>query len=310
MILDFSFLIAVPLHTLPSPFPPLPIEIVRGILELAASKDSTTAYSLLLVSTDVRRWIHPIVYETIEIFGLRKMMDFAAIFSGQTLLATSVRNLLLYDDTTGNFVSQALDNDASFLPQILLLCRGVRRLAINYIRGVPIVDGLKPYELTVRRGIRGITLKSSPFDKVTHLHCRYEQLMPSFFSKLETSRLTHMCFTHHLDFPDQACQHAVEHMIMAPRLQVLIVEVAYQKWHKFEDPAVRRLLAENSDDRLFMRLSKYDTVRPFDNERIFGGSASQGNVWDITSDKDWRTREWDKESIFQAYSHVQDKSFL
>jgi hypothetical protein len=148
---DLSSLIAVPVEFQPHPFPPLPVELIRCIFEHAAYLHGDTGYVFLLVSSDVRRWIHPIVYETIEIFGLLRMVDFAAIFAGQTLLATSVRNLLLYDDTPGDMLPPSCSPDSSFFPQILTLCRGVRRLAFNYIRGIPSIDGPQPYELTIRR---------------------------------------------------------------------------------------------------------------------------------------------------------------
>jgi len=152
------------------------------------------------------------------------------------------------------------------------------------------------------RGLRGVTLETSPLDGVTHLQCRYEQLMPSFLKRLATARLTHVCFTHHLDFPDETCRDAVKHLLRAPRLQALIVEVAYQRWHQFEDPEVRRLLAMNTDERLFVRLSKYDTVRPCDNQRVFSGEGANVDVWNITDERDWRSRPWDEESISRVYS--------
>ncbi|KAF8484185.1 hypothetical protein JB92DRAFT_3030845 [Gautieria morchelliformis] len=281
---DISSLIAVPVEPQPRPFPPLPVELIRCIFEHAAYLDGDTGHVFLLVSSAVRRWIHPIVYETIEIFGLLRMVNFAAIFAGQTLLATSVRNLLL-----------------SFFPQILTLCRGVRRLAFNYIRGIPSLDGPQPYELTIRRGIRGITLKSPPFQGVTHLHCRWEQLTPCFLKKLAMTRLTHLCFTHHLDFSDSACEETVEYLLQAPRLQLLIVEVAFQEWHTCQDPSVRRVLANNIDERLFLRLSMYDTVRPYDAQRIFSGHRAHISVWDVTSDLDWRTQAWTSDAILNAY---------
>lgn len=151
MKINISSLIAVPVESQPYPFPSIPTELIRCILEVAASHHVDTGHSILLVSSDVRRWVHPIVYETIEIFGLRRMIDFAAIFTGQSLLATSVRNLSLYDDTPGDILPFSIPLDGSFFAQILKLCRGVRRLAVNYIRGIPSVDGPQPYELTIRR---------------------------------------------------------------------------------------------------------------------------------------------------------------
>ena len=153
-LMDFNItsLIAVPLASYPYPFPDLPIELIRTIFEIAAWQHMRTARSFLLVSTPVQQWVHPIVYKTVEIFGLQRMIHFAAIFAEQPLLATSVRNLTLYDDTPGDFVSPALALDSSStISAILALCSGVRRLAVNYIRGIPTVDGPKPYELIVRR---------------------------------------------------------------------------------------------------------------------------------------------------------------
>lgn len=129
--------------------------------------------------------------------------------------------------------------------------------------------------------------------------------MPYFLARLSTARLTHMCFTHHIDIPTEACQEVVERILQAPRLQVLIVEVAFQCWHEFEDPPVRRLLAEHTDGRLFVRLSKYDTVRPCDNHPVFLDEEANGNnVWDIARDIDWRHTIWDKATISRVYNLI------
>jgi hypothetical protein len=141
----------LPLKYQRPPFIPLPVELIWYILQFAASEDFNTGLSLCLVSSDVRRQIHPIIYETVEIFGLRRMTDFAAIFANQSLLATSVRNLTLYDDTPGDWIRNSQPLDHLLFPKILGLCRGIRRLAINYIRGIPPVDGPQPFELTIRR---------------------------------------------------------------------------------------------------------------------------------------------------------------
>jgi hypothetical protein len=94
----------------------------------------------------------------------------------------------------------------------------------------------------------------------------------------------------------------VEHFLRAPQLQLLIVEVAYQHWHKFEDPSVRRLLAQNPDERLFVRPSIYDTVGPYDERPVFSGKGAHVDVWNVTDDLDWQTREWTEQSILHAYS--------
>jgi hypothetical protein len=93
----------------------------------------------------------------------------------------------------------------------------------------------------------------------------------------------------------------VEYLLQAPRLQLLIVEVAFQKWHEFQDPSVRRVLAKNIDERLFLRLSTYDTVRPYDAQRIFSGHRAHLSVWDVTGDLDWRTQPWTSDVILHAY---------
>jgi len=144
------------------PFTPLPIELVRLVLEYAASTNigGKPPYQIQLTSRCVRRWTYPILYETLEIFGLRRMIQFATIFCSpitpsSILIGSIVKNLSLFDDTTGDFVhlsnaADALDNN-TFMVRILETCKSVQRLAINYIRGIPNVDGLTPFELTVRR---------------------------------------------------------------------------------------------------------------------------------------------------------------
>ncbi|KIJ34848.1 hypothetical protein M422DRAFT_782735 [Sphaerobolus stellatus SS14] len=296
-----------------TPYTPLPTELVRIILEIAAStKDSNgkAPYSLQLTSRLVRRWTHPILFHTLEIFGLLRMINFADIFCSEdsessVLLSTSVKNLSLFDDTTGDFVhlsnaAAALDNNR-FMVDILEVCQGVKRLAVNYIRGIPVAYGAKPFELTVRRGLRGINLYKAPFEAITHIHCRYEQLMPYVLPKLAITRLTHVCFTHHLDFPDETCTEVVSTLLEQPQMQFVIVEIAFQKWHALEDPGIRRTMAEKwgpEETRLIVRLSRYETVKPYDEERVF--DIDERNVWDVEEDKEWREMAWDGDTILKV----------
>ncbi|KAF8509600.1 hypothetical protein BU17DRAFT_98784 [Hysterangium stoloniferum] len=292
----------------PVPFTPLPTELVRTIFELAAHHHRPTGRALLLVSRPVRRWVHPIVYATVEIFTLRRMIAFREVFSGEEaafagerggggadrLLARSVRNLAVCDDTTGDFT--AVKCAKAVVEDIVRMCSGVRRLALNYTRGITAVDGPAPYELTIRRGLRGVDLNLPPFDRITHLHCRFEQLMPYVLPRLATPRLTHVCFTHHLAFD---CTDVVGHLLAHPQLALLIVEVTYHKWDQPVDPGIRRSLADmqcgGAERKLFVRLSRHETVDPYDDQRFFG--EEQADVWDVKGDLDWRGTTWSKEMI-------------
>lgn len=289
-----------------TPFPrTLPPELVRAIFEYTAST-SPAPFSLQLVNHTIRAWTHPLLYATLEIFGLQRMINFSQVYFSdlagcRALLGKSVKDLSLFDDTTGDFVhlataAAALDNNA-FMGRILEMCKGVRRLAVNYIRGIPRVVGATPKELTIRRGLRGINLNHPPFEQVTRIHCRYEQLMPYVLRKLALDRLTHVCFTHHLDFPDETCLDVVSSLLEQPQMLSVIVEVTYQRWHRFVDPGVRRMMAQRwpAEKRLVVRLSRYETVSPYDEERVFRDGLP--DVWDVKDDQTWRDKEWDPELI-------------
>lgn len=121
--------------------------------------------------------------------------------------------------------------------------------------------------------------------------------MPYVLRKLALDRLTHVCFTHHLDFPDETCLDVVSSLLEQPHMLSVIVEVTYQRWHRFVDPGVRRMMAQRwpAEKRLVVRLSRYETVSPYDEERVFRDGLP--DVWDVKDDQAWREKEWDPELI-------------
>lgn len=74
------------------------------------------------------------------------------------------------------------------------------------------------------------------------------------------------------------------------------MEMAYQRWHALEDPSIRQAMADKwgpEETRLVIRLSGYETVKPYDKQGVFDGT----DIWDVKESKDWRTIPWTEETI-------------
>lgn len=70
-------------------FPPLPIDILRDILELASLSDLKTALNLTLVSAFTRQWTIPLIYHTVILSSSRSVARFLSAVTSvpiQTLI--------------------------------------------------------------------------------------------------------------------------------------------------------------------------------------------------------------------------------
>ncbi|OSD06780.1 hypothetical protein PYCCODRAFT_1430975 [Trametes coccinea BRFM310] len=104
-------------------FSNLPVELVRDILEHAAHADRATARNLTLVSSAVRHWTDPILYDTVVLSTARSLRAFVAAISNKPseFVRTHVRNLGIF--TLGPV--QSID-------RVLKACAGVHSLACGF----------------------------------------------------------------------------------------------------------------------------------------------------------------------------------
>ncbi|TFK90587.1 hypothetical protein K466DRAFT_583622 [Polyporus arcularius HHB13444] len=107
----------------PFVFSNLPVELVRDILEHAALSDHATARNLTLVSSAVRHWTDPILYNTVVLSSARSLRAFLAAIANKPsdFVRTRVHNLGIF--TVGPV--QSID-------RVLTACAGVRSLACGF----------------------------------------------------------------------------------------------------------------------------------------------------------------------------------
>jgi hypothetical protein len=81
------------------PFPPLPVELVRCLLEVTAQEDKPTSLALAHVSRTVQQWIRPIIYHTVVLVSENQIHFFRRTLQGpNTILGAIVRRLFIKDE--------------------------------------------------------------------------------------------------------------------------------------------------------------------------------------------------------------------
>ena len=109
--------------TTPLVFSNLPVELVRDIFEHAAHSDRATARNLTLVSSAVRHWTDPILYNTVILSSARSLRAFLTAIANKPadFVRTRIHNLGIF--TVGPV--QSID-------RVLTACAGVRSLACGF----------------------------------------------------------------------------------------------------------------------------------------------------------------------------------
>ncbi|KAF9016364.1 hypothetical protein BDZ89DRAFT_406678 [Hymenopellis radicata] len=117
-----SMHVIAPVH----PFPDLPLDIARLILETTAVLDRGTALRLALVSKLVRAWyaIDPVLYHTVILNTRSTARRFIFSIDSRPSAALLVRNLCLWSGDGMGFASSWADTD-----RILSACRNVVRFS-------------------------------------------------------------------------------------------------------------------------------------------------------------------------------------
>jgi len=174
-------------------FPPLPIELVRCILEVAAAGSRSTAVTLSLVSKDVRSWTQSILYHTVILSTPQQL----ALFHTVTLIidptvARHVTNLFLR--------SMSIPSGFHALG-VLRACSNVKRLVVDAIFRQPSVDEShswpKPWEVVYIYGATTWLHKDHPsLSRVTHLHMDGILFNSTIDVCVSLPSLTHLGITH------------------------------------------------------------------------------------------------------------------
>ncbi|KAI0930427.1 hypothetical protein AcW1_009123 [Taiwanofungus camphoratus] len=109
--------------SLPIIFSNLPTELLRDIFEHAAQSDPATARKLTLVSSAVRHWTDPILYNTVILSSAKSLRSFLAAIAKKPsdFVRTRVKHLGIF----------AL-GPVQTIDRILNACRGVQSLACGF----------------------------------------------------------------------------------------------------------------------------------------------------------------------------------
>ncbi|KAF8909188.1 hypothetical protein CPB85DRAFT_754871 [Mucidula mucida] len=117
------------------PFPDIPTDIARLILETAAWKDDKTAYTLVFVSKVVRQWIDPILYHSVTLSTSKQLAAFRdSIISrcDAAFFSRAVKRHCIGDLSIGTLETRhhSAANIWTWMRAALEACTGVERLAI------------------------------------------------------------------------------------------------------------------------------------------------------------------------------------
>ncbi|KAF9026278.1 hypothetical protein BDZ89DRAFT_1067629 [Hymenopellis radicata] len=179
------------------PFPDLPTDVARFLLETAAWEDACTAQVLARVSKIVRQWIDPILYHAVTLHTVPQLVGFTESISARNdsaFFARSVKILRLGNLTHGQFEGP----DGRLVPFsaiteliriVLNECSGARRLAF----WVPVSEDLHAFTV------------SSGYIRLSHLSIldvRAQRLTLDKYVKFVPPSLTHLHLYHNTEDED------------------------------------------------------------------------------------------------------------
>ncbi|KAF8583029.1 hypothetical protein K439DRAFT_1617833 [Ramaria rubella] len=109
------------------PFPPLPVELVRTILETAAKSSRPTALSLSLVSSSVREWILPTIFGSLALQS-HEIANLPTLTPHITRnISVGIRRLFLFVDSSCSSLAELASSIAT---------------AISFLSGCPNLESL------------------------------------------------------------------------------------------------------------------------------------------------------------------------
>ncbi|KAF8591146.1 hypothetical protein K439DRAFT_1062281 [Ramaria rubella] len=236
-------------------FPPLPIELVRYIIELAAAQHRTIAFRLSLVSRIVREWTTPILYSAVILPNAERLSLFhSLLLSGRSSIAMHVTNLALRSMSTTSGGRAA---------EVLSRCTRVERLVVDSLYRQHVVDQSlpwpTPWEVVFIYGAASWLHKHHPsLQQVTHIHLDRILFDATLDICLALPRLTHIGITHmHLpgddnDVYDINFIRLVKRLLtLGPSLEMVLVQL---------QPCVNPELG-NCSGRIWRKLAKIKDTR-------------------------------------------------
>ena len=165
-----------------APFPPLPVELVRYIMELAATIHRPVALSLSLVSTVVHAWISPIIYRTVSLRTTNQVLSFRHVSHFNLALVKSLTLNGLHTD-----ILRKCDNVSR-----LLVASGARRDSWHELMQST-WSGAKPREihLSYPFAVEAFSAGRPCFANITHVEIGCHDL-DEILTCPGVQRLTHL----------------------------------------------------------------------------------------------------------------------
>jgi hypothetical protein len=272
-------------HLMPF-YPPLPVELIREVIEHIVLTDKSSAPSLALVSKSFYNWVTPLMYHTVTLDTRERMLFF--INGIEVAQCASV-------DNTRRIVSLAIHYKAmQRCDWTLSLCGNVQSLLlwwhpITCDESSQALEGaaLWPHPWHVVILVADpvwLTQRISLFTHTTHLDLRYV-LDPQILQLcLQMPALTHICFgvDGDRDHPEDVVR-GTKFLLDMPSIKlVLILAVIFGEPIGDFFGGVWASLAEIPDGRLFVQPGLYIDSQF---ERFEAGETA----WDSVEEwKDWR----------------------
>jgi hypothetical protein len=164
-----------------SPLALLPVEIVRDILEIAARSDIATAATLEHVSQTVRRWIGPILYQTVLLRTPDSFISFVEMLRSVPAVATGItRDMAFYRQSIQQMaIGRSIRLPPNYMEPLVPICGDVKTLELErcFILGPELK--LQPRQL-ITSSLSKMFSKSWLLSRVTHLWLNSPQPLASF----------------------------------------------------------------------------------------------------------------------------------
>ena len=267
-----------------TPFPHLPEELVRYVIQITANEDKPTALTLARVSRVVQRWISPIIYHTIFLEYQHQLVPFHGTLESRRFdLAESVRTLFLLFHGRCEIVSE-----------ILCGCKNLQTLVMN----IPwsYADFEEPVKLPQNLPSHVILLASDSITEftpkclsylrnVTHLYIDFAEKDSRFVKSISfLPKLTHLGIGCWGKVELEEHLPSITSVLSMPVLTMFLIQTFREGLPAYDRVGDAWMeLAEIQDKRLLVRpgISLRDHIALVD---------SGGTIWDKAEDKykDWR----------------------
>jgi hypothetical protein len=263
------------------PFPPLPVELVRCILEVAALKDKSTSLTLARVSKLVYHWAIPIIYHTVILRGVDQMYPFYCTLQARsTGIGEKVRRLYIH---RGIGYSRPLAEVIGSCPHLECLVGNLDMADAAFVDGMGTSCPGPWHIMLLCPDSKIVPLAHPLLRNITHIYI--DALHDDLVDGIQAlPRLTHLGFGCWGDAEPQPYPTWITCILSSPSLIILLL-------HAFEDDQPTDLYGD-----------KWCELSKIGDERLLAGPAlheddyislvkSGVTIWDDAESKykDWRT---------------------